>query len=136
MDELIGRLFAAVKDAGLEDSTNVLILSDHGFLPIEREIRPNVLLAEAGLLETPSGARFDGSAKGKVVLRRDSPGGTHGYLPFRKELEGSFIAWRPSIKRGGNFRHIPMTAIGPTILRALGIENPQFGVPPPEGILR
>lgn len=202
LDARIGDLLAAVKDAGLENSTDVFIVSDHGFLPVERHIRPNVLLAKAGLLradekgvvtggkimtvasggtffiywsesqdlrrkvdaalkplrdegvvwgvlnrealadmgaepavqmalEAPSGASFGGAAKGELVRNEAKPGGTHGYLPFRKGLEASFIAWGPSIKKGVNLHRIPMTAIGPTILKALGIENPRFGAEPP-----
>jgi predicted AlkP superfamily pyrophosphatase or phosphodiesterase len=202
LDIRVGELLAAVKNAGLENSTDVFIVSDHGFLPVEREIQPNVLLERAGLLqadekgrttggriataanggtffiywpesqnlraevdtalrplrdagvlwsvfyrealvdlgaepavqmvlEAPSGASFGDDAKGEVVRKRARPGGTHGYLPFRKELEASFIAWGPSIKKGVNLHRIPMTAVGPTILKALGIENPRFGAQPP-----
>jgi len=201
-DARIGDFLAALQEAGLADSTDVFIVSDHGFLPVEREIRPNVLLARAGLiranaqgrviggkvttlaeggsffiywpeardfrrevdaalkplrdqgvvwavlnrqaladvgaepamqmaLEAPCGASFDGGAKGEVVSKMKAPGGTHGYLPFRKNLEASFIAWGPSIKKGLNLHRIPMTAVAPTILEALGIENPQFGAHPP-----
>jgi predicted AlkP superfamily pyrophosphatase or phosphodiesterase len=202
MDGLIGELLAGVKDAGLEDSTDVFIVSDHGFLPVDCEIRPNVLLAMARLLETdeqghitggklatvasggtffiywpeaqdlrrdvdaalrplreegvlwgvldrqalaelgadpgaqlaleaPSGASFGGRAQGETVVKRERPGGTHGYLPFRKNLAASFIARGPSIRQGVNLHRIPMTAIGSTILKALGIENPNFGTQPP-----
>ena len=31
----------------------------------------------------------------------------------------------------GPWKAIPMTAIGPTILKTLGIQNPQFGAQPP-----
>ncbi len=201
MDGLIGELLAGVKDAGLEDSTDVFIVSDHGFLPVEREIRPNVLLAKAGLLETDeqghliggkmatvanggsffvywpkgqdlqkkvdsalkplldegviwgvlgraaltelgadpgaqmalealSGASFGGRAQDEVVVKRQEPGGTHGYLPFRKDLAASFLAMGPNICKGVNLHRVPMTAIGPTILKALAIENPKFGTQP------
>lgn len=201
-DARIGELLAAVKDAGLEDSTDVYIVSDHGFLPVERQINPNVLLAKAGLLEVdangkitggkiatlatggaffiywpdsrnlqreveaalkplrdeevlwssfgrtalaelgaepaiqialeaPSGAGFDDEAKGEVVVNRQSLGGTHGYLPFRPGLESAFIASGPRIKKGVNVHRIRMTAIAPTILRSMGISNPQFGAQPP-----
>ena len=201
-DVRIGELLATVKDAGLEDSTDVYIVSDHGFLPVEREINPNVLLARAGLLdvdasgkitggkiatvatggaffiywpdsqklqqeveaalkplrdegvlwsafgrtalaelgaeraiqialEAPSGAGFDDGAKGEVVVKRPSLGGTHGYLPFRAGLESALIACGPGIKKGVNLHRIRMTAIGPTILQSLGITDPQFGAQPP-----
>lgn len=202
LDARVGELLAAIKEAGLQDTTDFFVVSDHGFLPVEREIRPNVLLAKARLLqadakgavtggkistlasggaffiywpesqdlraevdtalkllrdegvvwgvlnrqalaevgaepavqmalEAPSGASFSGNAKGEVVRKEREPGGTHGYLPFRQALDASFIAWGPSIKRGVNLHRIPMTAVGPTILKALGIEDPQFGAHPP-----
>jgi predicted AlkP superfamily pyrophosphatase or phosphodiesterase len=202
IDGLIGELLEGVKEAGLEDSTDVFIVSDHGFLPVEREIRPNVLLVKAGLLEAdeqgqltggkiatvanggsffiywpkgqdlqkavdsalkplldegviwgvldhaaltelgadpgarmaleaPSGAGFDGGSAGNVVVEPKSPGGTHGYLPFRKNLAASFLAMGPNIRKGVNLHRVPMTAIGPTILKALGIEDPNFGASAP-----
>lgn len=50
-DANIGRVLAAIEAAGVASETLVAIVSDHGFLPIERSIRPNTLLREAGLLE-------------------------------------------------------------------------------------
>lgn len=49
-DANIGRVLAAIEEAGLAADTLVAIVSDHGFLPIERAIRPNTLLRDAGLL--------------------------------------------------------------------------------------
>ncbi len=202
IDARIGDLLAAVKDAGLANVTDVFIVSDHGFLPIDREIRPNVLLVKAGLLtaddkgfvtggklatvsnggsffiywpearnlrgdiyaalrplldqgmlwavidrqalkdlgaepavgmalEAPEGASFGSRANGELVSRMRTSGGTHGFLPFRKGLEASFIAWGPGIKAGVNLHRIRMTAIGPTILKALEINNPHFAAQPP-----
>jgi len=200
-DARIGELLAAVQQAGLQESTDVFIVSDHGFLPVEREINPNVLLAKAGLLEAdaagnvtggriatlatggaffiywpespdlrreveaalqplrdegvlwgelgpaavkdlgaepairlaleaPSGAAFDDRAAGEVVRSLGGTAGTHGYLPFRAGLESSFIAWGPGIRKGAKLGRIPMTAIAPTLLKALGIDQPGFGARP------
>ena len=197
-DERIGDILAAIAQAGLEGSTDVFIVSDHGFLPVQRHISPNVLLATAGLLdldakgsiiggkiatvanggsffiywpngqdfrrevdaalkplraqgvlwgvlspealtdlgaepaarlalEATSGAAFDSAATGEVVRSLPATVGTHGYLPFRAGLEASLIAYGPHIKKGSWLRRIPMTAIGPTILKVLGIEDPHFG---------
>ena len=197
-DQRIGDILAAIAQAGLEGSTDVFIVSDHGFLPVQRHISPNVLLAKAGLLdvdakgtivggriatvanggsffiywpngqnfrrevdtalkplrdqrvlwgvltpealtdlgaepaarlalEAPSGAAFDNAASGEVVRTLPATVGTHGYLPFRSGLEASLIAYGPHIKKGSSVRRIPMTAIGPTILKVLGIEDPHFG---------
>ncbi|MBI4166944.1 MAG: alkaline phosphatase family protein [Acidobacteria bacterium] len=201
-DERIGELLTAVKAAGLENKTDVFIVSDHGFLSVERSISPNVLLARAGLitadengnvtggkvftmadggsffiswpesqnlradveaaihplrdegalygelgrealkdlgaepaaqiaLEAPSAASFDSKASGEVIQKLPQTTGTHGHLPFRPGLAASFIAWGPHIKKGGALGHIPMTAIGPTLLKALGIEKGQLGPHPP-----
>ncbi len=198
VDTAIGELLAAVKASGLEDSTDIFIVSDHGFLPVERGIKPNLLLVKAGLLttdaqgsinggrvmtvanggsffiywpqskdlkteveaalkplrdqrllwavfdrealremgadpgaamalEAPNGLSFSEDAGGDLLKAWDRRGGTHGFLPFRKGLEASFIAWGPRIKAGVNLHRIPMTAIGPTVLEDLGIDDPQFG---------
>ncbi len=202
IDAHIGELLAALKEAGLEESTDVFIVSDHGFLTIQREVRPNLLLVKAGMLatdpqgaitggraatvsnggsffiywpegqdlsqeiraalkplldqgvlwgvfdrpaladlgaepaaqmalEAPAGMEFDDRATGELLSPMKSPGGTHGYLPFRKGLEASFIAWGPRIKAGVNLHRIRMTAVGPTLLKDLGINDPAFGVEPP-----
>jgi hypothetical protein len=202
VDARIGEILAAVKEAGLGGSTDVFIVSDHGFLPVERQIRPNVLLAQAGLLttddrgevtggkvatvsnggsffiywpegtdlqgevmtalrplvdqglvwgvlgrsalrnlgaepaaqmalEAADGTTFATSARGELVSRFETRRGTHGYLPFRQGLEASFIAWGPDVKSGVDLHRVPMTRIGPTVLRALGINDPAFGEQPP-----
>jgi predicted AlkP superfamily pyrophosphatase or phosphodiesterase len=202
IDEHVGELLAAVKEAGLEGATDVFIVSDHGFLPIERDIAPNVLLAKAGLLapgqgpgkgtaftlssggslfiywpdaqdlraeidaalkplrdqglvwsvldrqalkdlgadpgaqmalDAPDDSFFSGRSNGELVHRLQQPGGTHGFLPFRRGLDASFIAWGPGIKSGANLHRIRMTSIGPTILRALGIDDAKFGDDPALG---
>jgi predicted AlkP superfamily pyrophosphatase or phosphodiesterase len=47
VDGLIGRLLDALPDPAL-DRTTVFVVSDHGFLPSRREIRPNVRLRKLG----------------------------------------------------------------------------------------
>jgi predicted AlkP superfamily pyrophosphatase or phosphodiesterase len=207
-DAHLGEILDVVRAAGLADSTDVFVVSDHGFLPVEREVNPNVLLARAGLLqvddrgkitggkvatvanggsffiywpesedlarevdaalgplrgegvlwgvlsrqaihdlgaepairlalEAAPGVEFDDRAKGEVVRKLDSVAGTHGYLPFRAGLESAFIAWGPHIRRGVSLRRIRMTAIAPTVLRALGIEQQKLGSDEPlEEILK
>jgi predicted AlkP superfamily pyrophosphatase or phosphodiesterase len=55
-DRQIGRILAALGRAGLRDSTDVVVVGDHGFTNVHTEVRPNVALAEIGLL-TPGAAR-------------------------------------------------------------------------------
>lgn len=202
IDGHIGELLAADQSAGLADSTDVFIVSDHGFLPVQTEIKPNVLFVKAGLLtadkkgnvtggriatvnndgsffiywpesedlraevnealkplrdqgllwavldraalkelgaepaaqmalEAPAHYAFSSGAAGELLARGKSTTGTHGYLPFRRELESSFIAWGPDIRAGVDLHTIRMTEIGPTILKAMGIDDPKFGDRPP-----
>jgi len=198
----IGELLDAVKTAGLDGSTDVFVVSDHGFLPIKRQIRPNVLLADAGLLtadsdgnvtggkiatvtnggsffiywpegtdfgtavraalkpmtdqrlayavfdqpslqrmgadpgarlalEAPDGAEFTARAAGALVEPLTAPQGMHGFLASRTGLQSAFIACGPDIRVGVDIGHIQMTEIGPTILKAMGIQDPTFGDRPP-----
>ena len=201
-DSHIGELLDAVRAAGLESSTNVFVVSDHGFLPIVRSIQPNVLLVKAGLLttdsrgdvtggkiatvsnggsffiywpqgtdfsavvkaavkpitdqglayavfdqphlqqmgadpeaglalEAPDGAEFTSKADGVLVQPLRSPQGMHGFLPSRPGLQSAFIACGPDIQAGVDVGHIQMTEIGPTILKAMGIQDATFGDRPP-----
>jgi predicted AlkP superfamily pyrophosphatase or phosphodiesterase len=202
IDGHVGELLAAVQAAGLADSTDVFIVSDHGFLPVKTELKPNLLFVKAGLLsadeqgnvtggridtvanggslfvywpksedlrsqvnealkplrdqgvlwgvldraalkdlgaepaaqmalEAPSGYGFSSNAAGGLLAKGKSTTGTHGYLPFRRDLEASFIAWGPDIRAGVDLHTIRMTEIAPTILKAMGIIDPKFGVGPP-----
>jgi predicted AlkP superfamily pyrophosphatase or phosphodiesterase len=47
VDGLVGRFLASLPDPAL-DHTTVFVVSDHGFLPSAREIRPNVRLRKLG----------------------------------------------------------------------------------------
>jgi predicted AlkP superfamily pyrophosphatase or phosphodiesterase len=56
VDGLIGRFLAALP-GDVRETTAVLVVSDHGFLPSTREIRPNVRLRRLGALRSgPDGA--------------------------------------------------------------------------------
>jgi predicted AlkP superfamily pyrophosphatase or phosphodiesterase len=54
-DSCVGDLLRAIDEAGIADSTAVIIASDHGFIPIPKSLRPNVLLRQAGLLTVEGG---------------------------------------------------------------------------------
>ncbi len=51
-DRHVGTLLQAIQDAGLAGETTVVLTSDHGFLPVARQVRPGVLFAALGLLST------------------------------------------------------------------------------------
>lgn len=56
-DARIKRVLDAIGAAGIQDQTTVVIVSDHGFMPIEREFHPGVLMARAGLVTVDSSGR-------------------------------------------------------------------------------
>lgn len=51
-DKWLATLMEAVRDAGIEEETDFVILSDHGQLNICRTACPNVLFADAGYIHT------------------------------------------------------------------------------------
>ncbi len=48
-DSKVGRVLDSIRRAGIQDSTTVFIVSDHGFKTYHNVIRPNALLAGMGL---------------------------------------------------------------------------------------
>jgi len=62
IDALIGRVLGALGADGL-DRTSVVVVADHGFLPVSREVRPNVRLRRRGLLRVAPGGAMDGEAR-------------------------------------------------------------------------
>ena len=57
-DRYIGELMSAVEEAGLLECTNFVLTSDHGMLDIKRVVNPNVLLADAGLIEVDEAGKI------------------------------------------------------------------------------
>ncbi|HEU5321517.1 MAG TPA: ectonucleotide pyrophosphatase/phosphodiesterase [Methylomirabilota bacterium] len=62
VDGLVGRLLASLP-AAARDRTTVFVVSDHGFLPATREIRPNVRLRRLGALRVGPDGRLAGEAR-------------------------------------------------------------------------
>jgi len=50
-DGWLGEILDAVEEAGIADTTDIVVLSDHGQLGIVRVMCPNVLLADAGFIK-------------------------------------------------------------------------------------
>jgi len=61
IDGCIARLLAALP-ATLRERAAIVVVSDHGFLPVERDIRPNVRLRRLGALRGDAAAGFAGEA--------------------------------------------------------------------------
>lgn len=51
VDLWIGQLMQALQDSGHLNDTDVIIVSDHGQMDLSRVIKPNVFLADAGLIQ-------------------------------------------------------------------------------------
>jgi predicted AlkP superfamily pyrophosphatase or phosphodiesterase len=57
VDALVGDVLAALPAPGLDGDAIVAVVSDHGFLPVHRDVRVNVRLRQLGLLDVaPDGA--------------------------------------------------------------------------------
>ncbi|MBQ8371858.1 MAG: alkaline phosphatase family protein [Clostridia bacterium] len=83
-DRWLGMLLDAVRDAGIENETDIVLLSDHGQINITRTISPNVYLADAGYITLDdSGTVTDWQAYSK-----STGASAHVYLkePKSKEL--------------------------------------------------
>jgi len=63
-DHAVGSVLEAVRRAGIQDSTAILICGDHGFSDIHAALEPNVWLAQAGLFQKGAHwrARFQSSS--------------------------------------------------------------------------
>jgi predicted AlkP superfamily pyrophosphatase or phosphodiesterase len=61
IDACIGRLLAGLP-VGMRERAAIVIVSDHGFLPVERDIRPNVRLRRLGALRGDAAGGFAGDA--------------------------------------------------------------------------
>lgn len=76
-DRNLGRLLSAVEARG---DTLFVVVSDHGFLPVSRQLRPNALLREAGLITL--------GADGKPAAWRASFHASGGSAALRLEDAG------------------------------------------------
>jgi predicted AlkP superfamily pyrophosphatase or phosphodiesterase len=63
-DAYVGRILEAARRAGTLNETAVFIVSDHGFLPVSKQMHPGVLLERAGLLRV----REERGEKGKPAV--------------------------------------------------------------------
>ncbi len=49
-DSAVGIIRDAIKDAGIADSTVIIVTGDHGFMTVTKQVNPNVWLQQAGLI--------------------------------------------------------------------------------------
>ncbi len=58
IDGHLGELFAALEQAGRWESTSILVVSDHGFVEVNRVIKPGVLMRALDLLQADDDAKI------------------------------------------------------------------------------
>lgn len=49
-DERFGHIFRALKEAGIYEKTNFVVIGDHGHLPVKQVFNPNIRLVKEGLI--------------------------------------------------------------------------------------
>lgn len=57
-DTHVAQILEAVRDAGLADRTDIVVVSDHGFLPYENVLKPNALFKQEGLIQVNAAGRI------------------------------------------------------------------------------
>lgn len=59
VDSMIGVVIKSIKDAGIDNSTTVIVTGDHGFVNASKTFSPNVLLAENNILNKDGKLNFN-----------------------------------------------------------------------------
>jgi predicted AlkP superfamily pyrophosphatase or phosphodiesterase len=57
IDGYVGLIVQALRELGRWDETTLMVVSDHGFVPVSSEIRPGILLRAQGLVQTDARGR-------------------------------------------------------------------------------
>jgi predicted AlkP superfamily pyrophosphatase or phosphodiesterase len=82
-DGYVGEIRESLRKAGIESTTLIAIVSDHGFLPISTTISPNTLLRQAGLIELDA----DGKVRGWRAAFHADGGSTALHLRDENDRE-------------------------------------------------
>jgi predicted AlkP superfamily pyrophosphatase or phosphodiesterase len=85
-DGHVAMILDAVKAAGLEDRTDVVIVSDHGFVPVQTQVQPNAAFRQDGLIQV--------NERGAVTAWEaylQSAGGS-GYVYLKRPDDQALIA--------------------------------------------
>lgn len=122
LDAQVRRIVDAVDEAGLTARTTFFVVSDHGFKTVRGQIRPNAVLAKAGLLTATDGKVTRSEAyvvpEGGTALVYITAAGPAGTLLERTKQA---LAGLEGIER----------VVEPAAFAALGLprpeDNPQMG---------
>jgi len=86
LDAQVAEIVKAVEQAGILDRTTFVVVSDHGFKRVKRQINPNVALARAGLVQV-----IDGKAAKAEAWIVPEGGSALGYVTV-PDADGSRLA--------------------------------------------
>ncbi|MCC5942088.1 MAG: alkaline phosphatase family protein [Balneolaceae bacterium] len=116
-DTQVKRIVEALETAGIRDRTALFIVSDHGFMNVTRQVHPNVLLRQHGLIELDE----DGNMTNARV-QAISNGGTAMVFTLNEETQEDDLAKAYEILNGAE-----------GISRVLKPEEyHEYGLPQPE----
>jgi predicted AlkP superfamily pyrophosphatase or phosphodiesterase len=113
VDGLLATLLAALDGVGRLETTDVLVVGDHGFVQVGRRALPNDALRAAGLLQVDATGRVVGG-EARVVA---NGGSAHVYVsggPAGLERAREVLAATPGVD----------AALGPEAFPALGLPRP------------
>ena len=117
-DAQLRDVWQAVKDAGIESRTTILIVADHGFEKALKLMNPNVIFRKAGLLETASTPTGIVRARAQII----SEGGiAMVYLTNPETYDADAAKVRASMKEQEGIAEI----LGPDSFAALGLPDPK-----------
>ncbi len=88
VDRAIGNVLEAIKEAGIKDSTAILIIGDHGFADIHSTLYPNAWLKKSNLLGSGKNWRVKfQSGSGSAFLHLQDKNDTATLAAVKKMLE-------------------------------------------------
>ncbi len=126
-DDRIRDIWSALQQPPLAGRYALFVVSDHGFAPYDRQIRPNVVLARNGWVRVDS--------RGQVVERRawcHSSGGSAGvYLFDRSDRAAALQTLRKQLARLEGVEAV----LGPEQFRRYGLPDPESNPQQPDLML-
>jgi predicted AlkP superfamily pyrophosphatase or phosphodiesterase len=120
-DAQLREVWQAVKDAGIEARTTILVVADHGFETALKLMNPNVLFRKAGLLETAPTPAGLARARAQII----SEGGiAMVYLTNPETYDADATQVRTLMKEQEGIAEI----LGPDSFPGLGLPDPKKNV--------